>query len=355
MGQIVAADIGNGNAVAMTMGTKRAKSVSVPSVRARITSRSLGKGYELKATTAEWKGDTYAVGDDVLELNRMGADRHMGTGRYGGELHQFLTAYTLARIGIKSGRVDLTLMCPPAMYNELKPDMVKIYQSNPVKIKLKGDETEREWAYESVTVYPEGYTATACFMFDANGQRTPDVAEKIMGTVVLLDTGAFTTNVFRIQNTTFNQADLPQSSIQFGGGNTHIRMPLLEWVQSAGGDLAGVSIDDIDRTLRLGSATDEYMLQFGTRSVDIKPKLDELGNKYANWLANQLETRYGGGLESITGILVVGGNAPYILPHFKNWYTEKKVIDYKFAGLHPADLNAAGGLRLAMARMAAKK
>ncbi|MEP6989113.1 MAG: hypothetical protein ABI970_26155, partial [Chloroflexota bacterium] len=40
-----------------------------------------------------------------------------------------------------------------------------------------------------------------------------------------------------------------------------------------------------------------------------------------------------------------GGNAAYIMPHLQQWYG--KVIEYtdwrEFAGLHPADLNAAGG------------
>ena len=67
-------------------------------------------------------------------------------------------------------------------------------------------------------------------------------------------------------------------------------------------------------------------------------------------------TRYDG-LKDINSLLVVGGNAAYIMPHLQNWYG--KVIDYtgwrEFSGLHPADLNAAGGLRLALARLNAKK
>ena len=90
----------------------------------------------------------------------------------------------------------------------------------------------------------------------------------------------------------------------------------------------------------------------------IKPCLaSRLNKQYADWLANNaLDTRYDG-LKDINGLLIVGGNAAYIMPHLQTWYG--KVIDYtnwrEFSGLHPADLNAAGGLRLAQARLNAKK
>ena len=349
-------DCGNGNTSAMLSGSK--KSISFASIRARITSKTLGlgQGHEMDVTTAEWRGNNYAVGDDALLLNRQGIDRHMGVNRYGGEHHQFLTAYALARLGIKSGAVDLTLLCPPAMYNDLKKPMADAYTAHPAEIALKGDKKPRQWVYESVSVFPEGYAAVGCFMLDANGVKSP-LAAKLAGDVVLLDVGAYTANVFRLHNAAFNPADLPQSSIPNGGGHTHIRLLLLEWVHEAGGDLTAVTLDDIDRVLRLGSASNDYVLQFGSATIDLKPMLDHLGKQYADWLANNaLDTRYDG-LKDIQGLLVVGGNASYIMQHLQGWYG--KVIDYRtmreFSGLHPADLNTAGGLRLAMARLAAKK
>ena len=184
---------------------------------------------------------------------------------------------------------------------------------------------------------------------DVNGDGVPDV--------VLLDVGAYTANVFRLHNGMLNNADLPQSSIKNGGGNEHIRKPLLEWVHSAGGDLTAVTLDDIDRVQRLGSVSGDYVLRFGAAEIDLKPMLDHLGNQYADWLANNaLDTRYDG-LKDISGLFVVGGNAGYVMPHLQKWYG--KVIDYtgwrEFAGLHTADLNAAGALRWSLARLAAKK
>lgn len=353
---IASVDCGNGNTCSMLAGSK--KSISFASIRARITSKTLGlgQGHELDFTSAVWRGDTYAVGDDALLVNRQGIDRHMGQNRYGGEHHQFLTAYALARLGIKSGSVDLTLLCPPAMYNDLKKPMIDSYSAQGVEIALKGDKKPRQWSYNSVSILPEGYAAVGCFMLDSNGVKS-SLASNLAGDVVLLDIGAYTANVFRLHNGAFNPADLPLSSIQNGGGNTHIRLPLLEWVHGAGGDLTAVTLDDIDRVLRLSSVSNDYVLHFGAAEIDLKPMLDHLSKQYADWLANNaLDTRFDG-LKDISGLLVVGGNAAYIMPHLQGWYG--KVIDYtkwrEFSGLHPADLNAAGGLRLAQARLAAKK
>ena len=99
--QIASADTGNGNTAVMLAGAK--KSISLPSIRTKITSKTLGlgKGSELDITTAEWRGNTYAVGDDALMVNRAGIDRHMGINRYGGEHHQCMSAYALARVVVK--------------------------------------------------------------------------------------------------------------------------------------------------------------------------------------------------------------------------------------------------------------
>src|SRR4051812_39809341 len=166
--QIASVDCGNGNTSAMLASPK--KSISFPSIRTRITSQTLGLGQgELDFTSAVWHDNTYAVGDDALILNRQVIDRHMGQNRYGGEHHQFLTAYALARLGVKSGNIDLTLLCPPAMYNDLKKTMQDAYSKQSVEITLKGDKKPREWSYNSVSILPEGYAAAGCFMLDANG------------------------------------------------------------------------------------------------------------------------------------------------------------------------------------------
>ena len=188
------------------------------------------------------------------------------------------------------------------MYNDLKKPMTDAYSKQGVVITLRADKKPREWSYSSVSVLPEGYAAIGCFMLDSTGGKS-SLAGKLAGDIVLLDVGAYTANVFRLHNGSFNPADLPQSSIANGGGNTHIRLPLLEWVKGAGGDLTAVTLDDIDRVLRLASASGDYLLQFGGASIDLKPMLDHLAKQYADWLANNaLDTRYDG-LKDINGLV----------------------------------------------------
>ena len=65
----------------------------------------------------------------------------MGSNRYGNEFHQFLVAVSLAKLGVKDGKVDLNLFAPPGLYNDLKPIIQERFMEDggKVEIKLKGD------------------------------------------------------------------------------------------------------------------------------------------------------------------------------------------------------------------------
>ena len=119
---IASVDAGNGGTHAVLALSKGYKSFYEPSVRAAATGDSLGlgKGWELDYDYVDWNGHRYVTGDDVVRITRRQLERHMGANRYGNEFHQMLVAHALARLGIKSGTVDLTLFAPPGMYNDLK-------------------------------------------------------------------------------------------------------------------------------------------------------------------------------------------------------------------------------------------
>ncbi|MEZ4672593.1 MAG: ParM/StbA family protein [Anaerolineae bacterium] len=352
---IASSDTGNGNTnVIVRQEGGREKSLCIASIRARVSSQTLGLGKqaELDYVWAEISGVRYAFGDDCLVVNRAEIDRHMGEKRYLHEHHRSLTAYGLARLGVKSGSVDLTLMCPPKLYGDLKDAMIETYRSNPVEIMLRGDKKPRTWAYSNVTVWPEGFPAAACFMLEKDGSA--GVARVMAGDVLIVDTGAHTANAFIAHNGKFNSSQLVHSSIEHGGGDTHIRTPLLEWVRGQGGELSAVTTDDIDRVLRLAAASGDYTLKFGLASVDLLPALEQLALHYAHWLANNVIDSRFDGLRGINRVLVVGGNAAYVMSHFAEWYPGKAITEKEWAGLngwHPADLNAVGGLRLALARL----
>jgi hypothetical protein len=119
---IVSVDAGNGmvNAV-LSRPNGKVKSVSFLSVRAAATGDSLGlSDFELAYTTYDWNGFRYVVGDDVTRVTRRHLERHTGQNRYGNELHAFLIAVALAKLGIKKGTVDLTVFCPPGMFREAR-------------------------------------------------------------------------------------------------------------------------------------------------------------------------------------------------------------------------------------------
>ncbi|PJF39309.1 MAG: hypothetical protein CUN54_08985, partial [Phototrophicales bacterium] len=61
-----------------------------------------------------------------------------------------------------------------------------------------------------------------------------------------------------------------------------------------------------------------------------------------------------GGLRGIKSVILVGGGAVQIEDHLREWYGDKVLNRKKVAAtkrLHPVDMNAVGGLRLALMRV----
>ncbi len=189
---IASVDAGNGftNAVLMKHGAASYRSVSIPSVRAAATGDRLGLGenLELQYETVDWRGHRYVVGDDVVRVTRRHLERHMGVDRYANEFHKFLVAVALAQLGVKAATgIDLTLFAPPGRFKDLKPLITAGFHENDgqVKIKLSGDIGVRTWHYETITVWPEGIGAAACFVLNKKGE--PVESDVLAGDVVILD------------------------------------------------------------------------------------------------------------------------------------------------------------------------
>ena len=51
-------------------------------------------------------------------------------------------------------------------------------------------------------------------------------------------------------------------------------------------DFTVLSVDDIDRVLRLGAASDDYMLRAGGYEVDIAPLVAKHTERYAGWIGS---------------------------------------------------------------------
>lgn len=354
--QVVSADAGNGGVKAALSTPKGFKTFYMPSVRAVATGDTLGLGkeWEMQYDYVDWYGYRYVTGDDVTRVTRRGIERHIGADRYGNEFHQFLIAVALANLGIQSGSVDLTLFAPPGLYNEIKPFVLERFAENKgeVSLRLKGDKKPRLWRYENVTVWPEGIGAAACFVLDDNGQFAPSDAVK--GDLVVVDVGVHTLDVVRFVNGNFNPESLQHATWEAGGVQVHIREPILRDLKKRGGDdFSLLTVDDVDRVIRLGSVSGDYMLAVAGKEVDMKPLLDKYRARYAEWIGNTVISAGFDNLRGIRGMVVVGG-AGLVEDHLRAYYGDKvmNLKDYPTTKkVHPIDMNSVGGMRLALARL----
>ena len=152
------------------------------------------------------------VGDDVIRVTRRHLERHHGAQRYGDEFHQFLVAVAVGQLGVKEGAVDLTLFAPPGMYQQAQSLILKRFREHKgqVGIQFKGDRQPRRFAYEKVTVYPEGIGAAACFILDNKGQ--PVATEVLDGDVIILDMGVYTLDALKLVDGNFNPEGLEHAT-----------------------------------------------------------------------------------------------------------------------------------------------
>lgn len=356
---IASVDAGNGGTNAVLAQAKGYKSFYEPSVRATATGDTLGlgKGLELQYDYVDWGGHRYVTGDDVIRISRRQLEHHIGVNRYGNEMHQFLVANALARLGVKSGTVDLTLFAPPGLYNDLKVFIRDRFsqRGGKVEISIKGDKKPRKFQYEKITVWPEGIGAGACFILDDNGN--PVASDALEGEVVILDFGAYTLDAIQMSNANFNSESLQHATWEAGGVHVHIREPILRVVKKQlGDDAARLTVDDIDRVIRLGSVSGDYILTVAGLDADLKPLLDRYCERYAEWVSNNIADGVFDGFRGIKSVILVGGGAGLVEPYLskQTWYGNK-ILDRKkhqsTKDLHPVDMNAVGGLRFAMHRL----
>jgi hypothetical protein len=354
---IVSVDAGNGGVNAVLAKPNGGyKSVYEPSVRAAATGGGLDleQARTLKYSYADWNGHRYVTGDDVLTVSRRALEHHIGANRYGNEFHQFLVAIALAKLGVKEGTVDLTVFAPPGLFNELKPHIKKRFTEGggEVNIQITGDKKMRHWKYEMVTVIPEGIGALACFALDDSGELVH--APALDGEVVLLDLGAHTLDGIKAINGNFNPESLENATWEAGGVHIHIREPILRAIKKHGDDFANLTVDDVDRVIRLGSVSGDYTLQVAGYEIDIKATLDKYRERYAEWIANNIGDGVFDGFRGVKSVILVGGGAALVEDHLKKWYGDKLLDRKKYdttKKLHPVDMNAVGGLRFALARL----
>lgn len=349
-------DSGNGgtNAILINQDGTGMKQHYEPSVRAVVTGDTLGMGKnEMQYTYIDWNGYRYVSGDDVIRVTRRNIERHMGVARYGNEFHQFLVATSLAKLGVADGEVDLTLFAPPGMYKEARQTIKNSFEGEgkEVEIRLKGDTEIRHWQYSGVRVLPEGIGAAFCFAFDADGNPVSTPATQ--GNVLIIDIGAYTLDAIQLKDGNFNPESLETATFENEGVDSHIRMQIVHTLRGKSDDLSIITVDDVDRVIRSGAVTGDYRLVIGRSEVDIKPLLLKFGERYAEWIANNVIDSRANGLRGFSGAVVVGGGTGLVMEGLKKWYGDKMLDPLKYSHtkkIHPVDMNAVGGLRFGLAQ-----
>lgn len=350
----VDADNGGTNAVLVKRKSKPRRYYG-PSVRAVATGDSLGLGkdLEIQYNYVDWYGHRYVTGDDVIRVTRRNLEHHLGTNRYGNEFHQFLVAVALAKLGVVEGTVDLTVFAPPGVYNEVSSLMQARFmdQGGEVIIRLKGDKQPRAWFYNTVTVWPEGIGAAACYILDEKGEFVEN--DVLAGETVLLDLGVYTLDALKLVDGNFNPEALEHATWEDAGLNVHLRQPLLRAVKAQTDEFGVLTVDDIDLVIRQGAATGDYTLRVAGYEVELLPLLDKHCERYAGWIANNICDGVFNGFRGVRSVILVGGGAELVEPYLKEWYGDK-IVDRKSLAhtrkIHPVDMNAMGGLRLALMR-----
>ncbi|PJF38811.1 MAG: hypothetical protein CUN54_10050, partial [Phototrophicales bacterium] len=140
---------------------------------------------------------------------------------------------------------------------------------------------------EHVSVYPEGIGAAACFVLDEKGNVIE--SDVLAGETLILDSGVYTLDALKLVDGNFNPETLEHATWDNGGIDVHIRQPILRTLKKQGGDdFAVVTVDDIDRVIRLGAASGEYTLRVAGYEVDLSPLLEKYRERYAAWIANNI-------------------------------------------------------------------
>lgn len=352
MNHTVSVDAGNGgtNAAIATKGGY--KSTYFPSIRAVVRGESLGIGdFDMEYQYLDWFGRRFVVGDDVLRVKRSSLERHMGVGRSGNEFQQFLVAAAIARLGVKSGEVNLTMFTPPGVFKDMRPKILEGFTDNngEVEIKLKGKKAYK-WRYDSVTVLPEGIGAAMCFILDQDGNAVDDSV--LDGDVIIMDIGALTLDVVQLHEGNFAAEELDTATWENAGMNERIREPMLHQIKRLGNDFDLTTVDDIDLALRIGFLKGDYVLRVAGHEVNLLPMLTDVSNAYAEWIANTIVDSKLRGFRGVTAVILVGGGAVLVRDRLTHWYGNKIVEPSRYASarkIHPVDFNCVGGLRYALA------
>lgn len=344
--QIVAIDAGHGgtNSATYTGNSKRLRTDYFPSVRAKAYGHSLnlGKGHELQYEFYDYNGERYVAGDDVVRVTDEMKERHHGGNRYGGEFHSFLVAVALNRLKVPSGPVRLVMFAPPSLYN-IAREQVNTNFPKVLEIKPSSNKQPKIWEIVSIDMIPEGLGAISAVLFDDKGAHVgSDIFD---GNVLTIDIGLYTLDAVLTVDGGFNQESLKRATFEKHGLKHHVFVPILEHVNQVQG-FEGATIDHIDMALR----HPERKVVIGTFAIPLGELFDQMFDRYANWIANEVIDTEFNGLKTINRVITVGGGANDVDGFLRKWYPNRDIMEKDkhplTRNIHPTNFSVIGGLRL---------
>jgi hypothetical protein len=347
---IVSADVGNGGSNFVI--SKNGKSPSYPylyypSVRARSTARAEW-GIDIPYKQYAWGEDVYMAGDDVINFAKTLPQSQRGAKRYGNDFHQFMIAVAMANAELPDGGVDLVIYCPPSVYVADKDAIRSTFLGEEVSIHVIGEKQPRHWLYENVSVLPECYAASMCFLFDSKGRVYE--SDFLMGNTLFVDIGVHTTDFVLLYNGQPNIEDFPKATYPNISVNRLVRNEVLKAIKGASSDFSMLTVEHIDQVIRNAYNGDadgaQFVLEYGGQH-DITGLIQQQGDQLAEAVYQVVESDFAG-LEGINKLVLIGGGALMVMGYLYGKYGEKVVDTRTYettAVLHPIHFNAVGGLR----------
>ena len=350
MRHTIVVDAGNGQTYAIKINPKHDAHVSIPSLRARVTGARLDYDgvQQMEFDYADYNGQRWVYGEDVLSVSRDAIDSHRGAFRYGDEFHKFMVSVACAELNVTTGIVDLILFVPPGLYNAKAPE-VKGNFIGKNTIQLKDDLEPREWEWGSVSVKPEGLAGIACFMLDKDGNFNKGA--ELEDRMVIVDIGMHTLDSVVSQKGILNPESLPTATIEHGGIMDHILKPALAYIRKEvkSEDFSVLTVYDLNEVLRSGLTEDDWTLRFAGHSYNTKEVFEWFGKQHAQWIKNNLFDNMYNGLLGYSRTVVFGGGEALTHKELADIYGGK-FRSVRQVNVNPLEANAQGAVRAEKAK-----
>lgn len=364
---VISTDAGNGWVSAYRAINGKMKQYGMPHARARVTGAQLDAdilgGSQVVIDYADFRGQRYGIGDNVLTMTDAPIDVHQNTARrYGSEAHIFFMLTSIAKLGVKSGE-ELTLIvpAPPGLLNSVSKPMKQAIRagedgsgSGVWSIELREDKKPRIFTIKRVITVPEGAGAYAAFRFTQDGEIvTGGSADALAGRVSVLDLGAGTGDVYSLINGNLAPDAIAHATDDRAGVIHNLLKPILAELVGEYPRATFLTTAHIDSYLRAYKTTGAAEVRIAGKLIKIDGLIDAYCRRYAEYIAaNKIDPLWSAGADAV---IAAGGGWVYIMDSVRGMYADRVLItpaDYKHTAKIPLwDLNGVGGLHLFAAMM----